>query len=226
MQSKLWRIFGVLAIADIAVMFAGIAVEGMTPELGSSHHNLVKGLTEGGLTTRFAGGYVEALSSIVFLFAALLLARLVRGTTETTGWLASVMSATAVLNAGSALIVGFPAGAAAIYDGHHGASLDVITTMNDLRNFAFFLSVALLGVFTICAGVALLATRTMPRWLAWAGVVVGALSVVSVAGAGSGAHNLGNMAQMIWWVVLAVYALRSRVVTNAASPTSHDAVLV
>jgi hypothetical protein len=136
------------------------------------------------------------------------------------------MSATAVLNAGSALIVGFPAGAAAIYDGHHGASLDVITTMNDLRNFAFFLSVALLGVFTICAGAALLATRTMPRWLGWAGVVVGALSVVSVAGAGSGAHNLGNMAQMIWWVVLAVYALRSRVVTNAASPTSHDAVLV
>ena len=44
---------------------------------------------------------------------------------------------------------GLAAGAAALYDGHHGAPLATITTVNDVRNFAFFLSIGVLGVFTL-----------------------------------------------------------------------------
>jgi hypothetical protein len=226
MQNRLWRVFGILAIAHIVLMFGALVVEGMTPALGSSRSDLVKGLVHGGLTSRFAGGYVEALSMIVFLVAALLLARLLRGSTETTGWLASCMGATATITAGSALIVGFPAGAAAIYDGHHGAGLATIATMNDLRNFAFFLSVAVEGVFILGAGAGMLVSHTLPRWLAWAGIAVGVGSVISVAGAGSGMHDIGNLAQLVWWVVLGVVALRYN--ASAAKPgvRSRDAVTV
>ena len=208
MSIRLWRVFGGLALGSIVLLFAAISVEGMTPELGSKPSEFAKALMHGSLITRFAGGYAEALSTLVFLAAALLLARLLRGSTELTGWLASLMSATAIINVGSSLIVGFPAGAAAIYDGHHGATLQTVTTMDDLRNFAFFLSITDLGVFTACAGAAILATRILPRWLGWAGVGVGLLCVVAVAGARAGSHDIADMVQMVWWVLLAVAALR------------------
>ena len=210
MHQRLWRTFGGLAIAYIVLTFAAISVEGMTSELGSDPSEITTNMMQGSMSARFGGGYVEALSVIVFLLAALLLARLLRGTTEWTGWLASAISATAVINAGTSLIVGFPAGAAAIYDGHHGAPVEMVAIMNDLRNFAFFLSVAVLGVFTASVGAAILATRELPRWAGWAGLAVGLLCVVSVAAAGGGAHNIANLVQMVWWVALAVLAFRRR----------------
>jgi hypothetical protein len=175
MTQRLWRVFGALAIANIALLFTGVAFEGMTPELGSSTGDVSSYLVHGALPARFAGGYVEALSMIVFVFAALLLARLLRGTDEWTGWLASGIGATAIINAASSLIVGFPAGAAALYDGHHGASVQTVTIVNDIRNFAYFVSVAELGVFTACVGAAILATRALPRWIGWAGLGSGLL---------------------------------------------------
>jgi hypothetical protein len=100
----------------------------------------------------------------------------------------------------------------------------MVTIVNDLRNFAFFLSIADLGVFTACVGAAVLLTRALPRWIGWAGLAVGALCVVSVAGAGSGAHNIGSMVQMVWWVVLGVLALRHR--AAAGTPVRREAVSV
>jgi len=222
MQQRLWRVFGCLAIANIAVLFAAISVEGMTPELGSGRADIVNGLMHGAMPARFGGGYVEALNSIVFLLAALLLGRLLRGSSEWTGWLASAISATAVINVASALIVGFPAGAAAIYDGHHGASVEMVSIVNDLRNFAFFLSVAVLGVFTACVGAAILATRELPRWSGWAGLAAGLLCVVAVAGARNGAHNIANLVQMVWWVALGLLALRPR--ATASRPAARATV--
>jgi hypothetical protein len=225
MQGRLWRVFGILAIGHVVLMFGGLLLEGMLPQLGSSKADAVKGLVDGGMTARFAGGYVEALSMIVFLVGALLLGRLLRGRTDISAWLASCTVATAAITAGSALIVGFPAGAAAIYGGHHGADLGTITTMNDLRNFAFFLAVAVQGVFAVCASAGILATRTLGPWLGWGGIAVGAVSLVSVAGAGDGAHNFGNLALLAWWVVLGVAALRHRV-SSAAAAGSRDSVAV
>jgi hypothetical protein len=218
MNHKIWRTFGALALASVALLFAALPIEGLTPELGSSRTAVVKHLMQGSLAHRYVGGYAEVLTSFVFLMAALLLARVLRGTTEWTGWLSSAIAATGAIYVASGLIVGFPAGAAAIYDGHHGASVQTVTALNDLRNFAYLLSVADLGVFTVCVGVAILATRTLPRWTGWAGVVVGLLCVVSVAGARHGAQNLGNMAQFAWWVALGVIALRTRRIEPATAP--------
>ena len=218
MSHRLWRVFGALAIAYVVLLFAGLATEGSTSELGASRSDVVKNLMHGSTASRFAGGYLEALGVIVFLLAALLLARLLRGTDDWTGWLADGMRATAVINAGSALIVGFPAGAAAIYDGHHGASVQMVTIVNDVRNFAFFLSITALGVFTGCAAGAILRAWALPRWIGWVGLGVGVLCVVSVAGARGGAHNIASMVQTVWWVVLAVLALRRRVGVDAPAP--------
>lgn len=218
MQHRLWRTFGALAIANIVLVFAALAVQKMTPELGSSRQDVAQNYLHGALASRFAGGYAEALSGLVFLAAGLLLARLLRGRDEWSGWLSSCIGATAIMNVGSALIVGFPAGAAALYGGHHGASLDSVIMANDIRNFAFFLSIADLGVFTLCVGVAALVTRQLPRFIGWSGVGVGVLCVAAVAGAGAGAHNLASMVQMVWWVALGIVALSRRAAVPAARP--------
>ena len=39
--------------------------------------------------------------------------------------------------------------AAAVYDGHHGASVGIVTALSDLHDFATFASMAVLGVFTM-----------------------------------------------------------------------------
>lgn len=199
--------FGALAIGSIALQFAALAVEKMTPELGSPSSDVVKDLMHGSLVARFGGGYVEYLSILVMLVAGLLLARLLRGTTETSHWLASIISATAILGASS---VGFAAGAAAIYDGHHGASVQTVAMMNDLRNFSYILSLAVLGVFTLCVGIAAVTTRALPRWIGWAGVAVGIVCLASPPGARNDLHNLANLLQMVWWVALGVVALSRR----------------
>lgn len=224
MSTKLWRLLGALVIGSVVLSWAAIAVEGTTPGLGSSPATVVKHLMHGGMPARFAGGYLEALSSIVVLFAGLLLARLLRGTTELSGWLAAGIGATIVLNVGSALIVGFPAGAAAIYDGHHGASVQTVTMVNDLRNFAHFLSITLLGVFTACVAGAILATRALSRWLAWSGFAVGLLCVVSVAGARSGVHDVAGLVQTVWWVALGIVALRYRPALSVTARRTRDTV--
>jgi hypothetical protein len=221
----MWRVFGALAIAYVVLLLLPIAGSGATPEIGSPRSEIQKHLMTGSMPGKFAGGYEQALSAFVFLMAALLLARLLRGATEWTGWLSSMISATAIISAASTLTVGSAAGAAAIYDGHHGAPVETVTMLNDVRNFAFFLSIADLGVFTACAGAAILATRAMPRLLGWSGVGSGALCLVAVAGARNGTHDIANLVQCVWWVSLAVVAIR-RPSGERAGQVSRDTVPV
>jgi hypothetical protein len=110
---------------------------------------------------------------------------------------------------GSALLylvpTGTAAGAAALYGAHHGAGTPVVTALNDLRNFSFFLSFLPLGVFT--AAVAVLAmTRALalPRWVGWVGLPVGAFQLVGAAGAGMELQNFAMLLWFAWFVVLGV----------------------
>ena len=155
-----------------------------------------------------AGGYVEYLGFLVFLVGALLLARLLRGTSEISGWLAACIGGTAVTYTAATIATGFAAGAAALYDGHHGAPLATITTVNDVRNFAFFLSIGVLGVFTLAVAGAVHATRTLPTWLAYTGYVVGLVSIAAVPAARVGGTDSANLLWLVWFLALGVAALR------------------
>ena len=63
--------------------------------------------------------------------------------------------------------VGFPAGAAAMYGAQHGLDLETALAVNNLRNFAYFLSLLLLGGSTLGFSVAALAEGVHRRW--WGG---------------------------------------------------------
>ncbi len=205
--TRLWRIAGALALAHVVLMLGGFAFE-QTPALGAPEADVVSSYVHSAMATIYAGGYVEYLSFLVFLVGAALLARLLRGRTETSGWLAACIHGSAVTYVAVTIASGFAAGAAALYNGHHGAPLSTITTVNDVRNFAFFLSIGALGVFTLAVAAAIQVTGALPRWLSWTGYAVGAASIAAVPGTLVGAIDYANIAWLAWFLGLAVVALR------------------
>jgi hypothetical protein len=205
--TRLWRLAGGLVLAHVVLLFAGVAFE-KSPVLGDSRTNVVAALMRSSVTTAFTGGFLQYLAFLVFLVGAMLLVRLLRGSTETSGWLASSAGAAAVTYAAVTIATGFAAGAAALYDGHHGAPLATVTTVNDVRNFGFFLSLGVLGVFTIAVAGAVHAVGVLPRWVAYSGYVVGTLCVAAIPAQPWGAVDSVNLLWLIWFLAVGIVALR------------------
>ena len=169
---RLWLIAGGLLIGYIVLTFAGVAFE-HSLMLGDSPTKAAAALVSSSMTKNFAGGYVEFLAQLVFLAGALLIARLVRVDGPAGDWLTACMSAAVTAAAAVTVATGCAAGAAALYDGHHGATLATVTTVNDIRNFGFFLTGGLIGLFAIAAGVSVLMSGAMARWVGYSAIVVG-----------------------------------------------------
>src|SRR3954451_14345849 len=151
-QRRLWVTAGCLFIGYVVLTFAGVVFQ-YTLQLGQSQQEGVKQLVESSLTRNYVGGYIEYIATLVLLVGLVLFARLLRGESETTGWLSSCMSGAAITNVAVSVAVA-AAGAAALYGADHGASLSTATTVNNVRNFAFFLSGGPSGIFMISAGAA------------------------------------------------------------------------
>ena len=218
-QRRLWVTAGSLALGYVVLSFAGAAFQ-YTLQLGQSQHEGVKQLVETSLTRNYVGGYVEYLATLVVLVGGLLFARLLRGESETTGWLSSCMSGAAITNA-AVTIAAAAAGAAALYGAHHGTSLSAATTVNNIRNFSFFLSGGLGGVFMISAGVAGRVTGLLPRWVSYSGIAIGAFGVVALTGSRIGMQNVSIMLWFVWMVALGVTALRIGRGAHAVSPAAR-----
>src|SRR4051812_1889588 len=195
---RLWLTAGCLAIGYVVLTFAGAVLQ-YTLQLGQSHQEGVKQLVQSSLTRNYVGGYLEYLATLVLLVGGLLFARLLRGDNETTGWLSSCMSGAAITSA-AVTISAAAAGAAALYGAHHGGSVSTATTVNNVRNFAFFLSGGLGGVFMISAGAAGRVTGLLPRWLSYAGIAIGAFSILAVIGSRIGMQNVSIMLWLAWGV--------------------------
>jgi hypothetical protein len=205
--TRLWRIAGALALAHVALMLGGFAFEpGVV--LGEGRSADTAGLVHSSLPTALTGGYIEYLGFLAFLLAVPLLGRLLRGTGEVQGWLGSCITSTGVVYAAVTIAAGFPAGAAALYHAHHGTSLATVVAIDDVRNFAYFLSIGVLGVFTVAVAAAVRATGALPRWIAWAAYPTGVLLLASVPAARTGALDYASLLWAVWFVALAVVALR------------------
>jgi hypothetical protein len=185
--------------------------------LGDKPSVVSRELMHTSMTKAFTGGYIEFLATLVFLVAALLVVRLLRGGGVLGDWVTSCAAAGAVAAATVNITAGFAAGAAAIYDGHHGASVGTVTAVNDIRNFAFFLSGGFYALFALGVAVAVLTTGLLPRWIAYTGIVVGVLYIATIPAAGTGVINLATLLGFVWVVALGVAALRRPRTVRAAS---------
>jgi hypothetical protein len=169
-----------------------------------------------------AGGYLEALAFLLLLPVVAFLGREIGRRTETGRWAASTGFAAGIAYVASTLAVGLPAGAAAIYGAEHGADLGTVTVVNDVRNFAFFLSMMLLAVHIAGVAIAVLTDRLLPGWLGWSGLGTAVVLVGSVPFAVTGAVDYATLVWILWFIALAAAMLRHRP-DGAAVPTGAAA---
>ena len=94
--------------------------------LGDKASKATSALVTSSMTKSFAGGYVELLAFLIFLAGATLLAQLLRSDDELGSWLSSLMTGSGVIYEAVTIATSLAAGAAAVYDGHHGASLATV----------------------------------------------------------------------------------------------------
>ncbi len=210
-SAVLGRVAGGLALAHVVLMLGGFSLERSTM-LGDSTAAARQAYTEGSLARSMAGGYIEAFSFVVLLPVLVFLARALGRRTEAGRWAAQTGLAAGVGYVAVTLATGLPAGAAALYNGHHGADPATLLVAADIRNFAFFLSLLLLGAHAICVGMSARADGVLTRWVGIGGIVVGVVLLASVAGAGQALQNVGTMVWLVWWVGLAVSLLRNPVI--------------
>lgn len=209
---RLWLAAGWLLIGYVVLTFLGAAFQSPVT-VGDDPAHVTKALVTSSMSGTFTGGYIELLATLVFLVVALLLGRLLRGDGEVSGWLASCLGGAAVAYVAVTVATGFAAGAAALYDGHHGAPLATVTAVNDVRGFGYALSAALAGVFVLAASAAGQVTGALPRWFCYAGYAVGVVLVATVPAVKAGAPQ--TLLWFAWLVVAGVVALRR---ARAAAP--------
>jgi hypothetical protein len=217
---RLWHTAGGLLLAYVVLTFVGIAFE-HSLMLGGSPREASAALVDSSLARNFTGGYIEYLATLLYLVGVLLVARLLRGEGVLGDWLSSCIAAAAAVSVAITVAVGFPAGAAAIYDGHHGVPLATVTAVNDIRNFAFFLTGGLAGIFALAVAGAVLHTGALPRWVAYTGAVSGVLSIVTIPGAGIGLMNVSTLLGFLWTAALGVAALRRKEASSIVPPAGR-----
>ncbi len=168
------RLTALTGLAHVLLVFAGSAAIGGTS--GAGRHSLdasageVADYVAGADVTRvWIGEYVAALGYLVFLVFAARLWEAVRaggeeqlGKTSTaaaTGYVTLSLAATACL--------------APVLNREDGAELFL-----DLRTTLFLFAFLAFGLWSLVVGLEAARSRSLPRWLAWAAVAIGALHLV------------------------------------------------
>jgi hypothetical protein len=175
------------------------------------------------------GTFVWALGLVallVFTSAALRGAdRARRGIGEAPGVAAALSPLAAVVTV--AMLMVAQAGAAATANvGHHATDAGLLRALDDIGHMVAHLTVFPFGLFTLATGLTLRHARFGARWVAGAGVGIGAamlLSGVWVATGGDVVHNVGGLtwlATLLWLVAQSgTLALAGR-----APRARHDAL--
>ena len=206
MSRNAWRTAGALALAHVILMMAAISQQ-RSPRLGEDAASEYAGAD---LARVLAGGYLEAVAFLLLVPVVAFLGRAVGRRTETGRWAASTGRAAGIGYITSTLTVGLPAGAAAVYGADHGADLATVTVVNDVRNFAFLLSMLLLAVHVAGVALAVLGDGLLPAWLGWSGLATAGVLVGTVPFAVTGAVDYATLLWILWFIALAAAMIRHR----------------
>jgi hypothetical protein len=207
-STRLWRAAGWLALAHIATMLGGFAVEKVAP-LGAKPSAVASAYVTWPTGKALVGSYVAGTGFLLFLLVATLLGRLLRGEGDTSAWLSSVVAASGCVYVAITLATAFALSSAALYAGHHGATLATVSALGDAHWFAVFFATAVLGLFTLTVAAAVYATGALPRWVSYGGFAAGVACLVgAIPGAREAFVDDATLVWMVWYVGLAVAALR------------------
>lgn len=219
----LWRVAGALALAHVALMFGSFSLQ-QVANLGAKPSTVAADFVTSSTAKGFTGEYLTLLSFLVFLLAATLLGRLLRGNGDVSGWLSSTIAASGTVYVAVTLGSELVNLGAALYEGHHGAPLSTVTALEHAHWFGVFAATVVLGVFTLSVAAAVLTSGVLPRWVGLGGVVAGVLCLVSGAGAHTGLVDIATPVWVVWFVAFAVAAMRGPRVARSSALSVPPAV--
>ena len=215
---RLWRVAGGLALTHVVLMLVGIALQS-TPSLTEGEEGIRRYYAEGDLTRILAGGYVELLAFLVLLPVVVFLAQALGRTTAAGRWASESAGAFGVGYVALTIGSGFAPGAAALWGTHHGLDATTALAVNDIRNFAYLLGLAVLGAHALGVASAATADGWRRRSVGRGGFVTGVVLLASLPFAGAGVADLATLVWIVWWVVLAVSLIREgKTELTAAEP--------
>jgi len=207
----MWRAAGGFALAHVAFVITGIALQ-QGPLFQDGTDGIQQKYVEGNLAQTIAGGLFETLGFLLLIPAFVFLARAIGRRTEVGRWAAQTALMAGMGYVAVTMAVGLPAGGAALYGTQHGLDVDTAFAINNIRIFAYFLSLSLLAVHALGLAIAARQDRIMSRWVGWGGMFTGAVLLASVPAAGIGQQDWGTLVWMVWWIGVAVCLFRHRVV--------------
>jgi hypothetical protein len=205
----LWRVAGVLAIAHVVLIPVSLALE-MPALFADGVGGISEAYVEGDLTRSFTGGVLESYAFLLMVPVLVFLGRALGRGSELAGWAAQTGVLCGLAYVAVTFAVGFPAGGAAMYGAQHGLDLDAAFAINNVRIFAYFLSLLLLGGSTLGFAVAALADRVHRRWWGAFGIVTSIVLFASTPLAAVNLHDWGTLVWMVWFVGVGVTMLRHR----------------
>jgi hypothetical protein len=200
------RVAGVLGLfATIGIMVANsLGPVADQPGYGAAPSEWGRWLAEHPLSTSDWGvAYFEVIVLCAFLVFFSALWGVLRRAEGEWSWLATaalgagLVSTTVKLASGPIAIVAF--------DRNDGLSPDVQTALIESNGWSFVLTFAIDGVFLLCTGALIVATRVLPRWLGWFAIPLGVLCLLSVLGGYEGFP--GILLFFLWVIVTSVYLI-------------------
>ena len=213
---RLWQIAGGLAIAHVVLIPLSLYLE-MPALFADGTAGVTKAYVEGDIVRTFTGGLIESVGFVLLIPVLVFLGRALGRGSEAASWAAQTGVLCGLGYVVVSLGVGFPAGAAAMYGAQHGLDVDVAFAINNVRIFAYFLSLLLLGGSTLGLAIAALSDRFHPRWFGAFGLATGVALLVSTPLATVNLHDWGTLIWMVWFIGVGVLMLRHREATDAGS---------
>ena len=218
--ARLWRLAGGFGLAHVVLLFAGLSQQAPV-SMADGAATLEKVYGGADLTRVYTGGFIELVGFLCFLVALVFMARAVGRRTEGGRWAAQVGLLAGVAYIASTFATGMPAGAASLYALHHGVGVDTAFAVNNIRLFAYFVSLMLLGLSSLGIAVSALADRYSPRWVGWGGIATGVALLSAPALASIGQQDVPTLVWLVWWVGVAVGLLRHRPSTESDRTTAE-----
>jgi hypothetical protein len=202
---RLGALSGILTLVFSIGGFAPIGAADLAVPPDASTKEIAQKLREGNENLALAGVYVDTIGSLFFLlFAAFLFSQLSTGE-ALTDWLARAALIAAVATAVAGM--GDKAAYYAIFSrADDGIDPEVAAGLYATASGFFLLFGIFGGFFALAASLGALRTATLRRWLAWAGIAVGLVSIAT--GVDSETAQLAFPLFALWMVAVSIALLR------------------
>jgi hypothetical protein len=219
-QSRIFQRMGGLGIVYSLLCLGAFTLFGSDPSTGASGASVVK-YYHSHRVSETTAVFVVAVAVVVLAFFLCSLRRTLSRTTEGR-YLASIVTGGGAVYISGLVLMG-ALNIALIDSAHYGMSMTA-QTLNVLSNDAWVPVVVGISILTLGTGVAALRSRALPRWLAWASVVLGIMAISGPLGA------IAFLATPIWTLATGIVLLRSpdpgenadSVMTTASSLVSSN----